>query len=125
MRCLQRNKQTIYYSLYIGKTEIVDGNGNRTGEYTKSYSLPNSLQVNISANRGYNELEFFGSNIVYDNTIVTEVGCPIDEQTRLWVGVPVYDANNNLQPYNYVVVKKAQSLNSISYAIRKVDVSGS
>lgn len=125
MRCLQRNKQQIYYSLYLGKIEIIDDNGNRTGEYTQSYGTPVSLQVNKSANKGYSEIEMFGANIVYDNTIVTETNCPIDEHTRLWVGVPVYDGNNNLQPYNYVVVKKAPSLNSVTYAIKKVEVSGS
>lgn len=124
MRCLQRNKQQIYYSLYQGKNEIIDSDGNRTGEYTKTYSTPVSLQVNISANRGANELELFGANIVYDNTIVTELGCPMDEHTKLWVGIPALDNNNTVLPYNYVVVKKAQSLNSITYAIKKVDVSG-
>ena len=124
MRCLRRNKQPIYYSLYQGKTEIVDANGNRTGEYTQNYSTPVSLQVNISANKGYSEIEMFGANIVYDNTIVTDLGCQMDEHTRLWVGIPAFDNDNNVLPYNYVVVRKAQSLNSITYAIKKVEVSG-
>jgi len=125
MRCLQRNKQKIFYSLYQGKTEIIDSNGNRTGEFTINYSTPVSAKVNISANKGSNDLELFGANIVYDNVIVTEIDCPIDEHTRLWVGIPALDNDNNVLPYNYVVVKKASSLNSTTYAIRKVDVSGS
>lgn len=126
MRCLQRNKKPIYYALYQGKTEILDGNGYKTGQFRLSYSTPTAINVNVSANKGLSELSLFGSNIVYDRTIVIDdVNCPIDEYTKLWVDAPVYDSQNNLLPHDYIVIKKAVSLNSITYAIRKVDVSGS
>lgn len=126
MRCLQRNKQPIYYALYQGKTEILDSNNYRTGQYKLTYGTPKAISVNISANKGTSDLELFGSNIVYDRTIVVDdINCEIDEYTKLWVDAPVYDSQSNLLPHDYIVIKKAKSLNSITYAIRKVDVSGS
>lgn len=124
MRCLNRNKKVITYALYQGKQEIVDSNGNRTGEYKVTYGNPTQIETNVSANRGVTDLELFGTNIIYDRTfVVDDINCEIDEYTKLWVDTPVYDNSNNILPHNYVVVRKAPSLNSITYAIRKVDVS--
>ena len=124
MRCLDRNKKTIYYALYQGKTEIVDSNGNRTGQYRTTYGTPTAIKTNVSASKGTTDLALFGTNIVYDRTfVVDDVTCAIDEFTKLWVDKAPYDSQNNLTTHDYIVVKKAQSINSITYAITKVDVS--
>jgi hypothetical protein len=46
------------------------------------------------------------------------MSCPIDEYSRLWL-----DGRTTDKPHNYVVVAVSKSLNSIRYAIRRVDVS--
>lgn len=119
MRCLNRNKQTLYYALYQGETEEQDSDGNYTGERTITYGDPVKFKANISAARGESALNPFGIETNYSKTIVTDdLNCPIKEDTILWIGKdPTED------PYNYMVVKKAESLNSIMYAIREVQVS--
>lgn len=38
MRCLNRNKTTVNYKTYVGKTDVLDENGLRTGEKAITYS---------------------------------------------------------------------------------------
>ena len=120
MRTLNRNKQTIYYALYQGSTDEVDSYGDYTGEKTPYYSEATALEANVSAARGTADSELFGINVNYSRTVcIEELDCPIAEDTILWV-------NNDptTDPYDYVVVAIAKSLNNIVYAIQEVKVSG-
>ena len=122
MKALARNKQTVYYALLSSVTDETVGNY-KTGEKAKSYTTPVEMRVNVSAARGTADVEQFGVNDNYDRTIATDdMACPIDETSILWVGVPATDAQGNVLPHNYKVVRVAKSLNSIMYAIRKVSV---
>ena len=126
MRSLDRNKQKIYYSLYLGKTPILDEYGNQTGEYETSYATPVALDINVSAARGTSDVEQFGINLNYSKSMVTnDLNCPIDETTRLWVGKDAFETVEEVTtvtPHNYVVVSVARSINSITYAIKEVSV---
>ena len=126
MRSLTRNKQKIYYSLYSDKQPILDDYGNQTGEYTLSYADPVEYKINVSAARGTADVEQFGINENYTKTMVTnDMSCPIEETTRLWIGKEAYvtvDETTTVTPHNYVVIKKAPSINSITYAIKEVTV---
>lgn len=115
MRCLNKNKQTIHYKNYIGKTQIVDTNGNRTGEYTLSYSDLIEAKMNVSASRGVASEEMFGIQTNYTKVLVTsDINCSMDEHSIVWIDKPTDG------PHDYVVVRKAKSLNSIAYAILEV-----
>lgn len=117
MRCLEKNKQTIYYSLYSGITPNIDDDGFRTGTYSETYSSPVSALFNVSAARGESEIEKFGSDLAYSKTMVTcDMDCPITETSHLWVDI----TPSNNTPFNYVVVRVARSINSITYAIKEV-----
>ena len=119
MRELEINKQTIYYALFTGYTDAVDSNGYKTGEKVKTYSDPTPLRINVSPARGNADREIFGIDLSYTRTMTTDkLDCPIDEDTILWVG------RDTSEPHNYIVVRKAQSLNDIVYAIREVTISG-
>jgi len=119
MRELERNKQRIYYALYTGMEDAVDSDGYKTGEKTKSYSDPVSLRINVSPARGNANREMIGIDCQYSRTLTTaDLDCPIQEDSILWIGVPT------TEPHNYVVVRKANSLNDIVYAIREVTLSG-
>lgn len=119
MMCLEQNKQTFYYALYKDVEDAVDASGYKTGGKVKSYYDPVAMDANISAARGDSSVEQFGVNENYNRTIVTdEMDCPITTTTKLWIGIPV------TEPYNYRVVRVARSLNSITYAISEVTVSG-
>ena len=50
--------------------------------------------------------------------ITDDMDCPIDERSILWI-----DSLDTSQPHDYIVRKVAKGLNSIMYAVRKVNVS--
>lgn len=125
MRCMERNKQTFWYSLYSANTVRTDANGNRTGELIPIYSSPVEMRANIRWASGNSNVEPFGTLEQYDRVIVTDnMDCPIDENAVLYVdcGKPEYDQSGTqvVTPFDYVVRRVAKSLNSISIAISKV-----
>ena len=117
MRNLNRNKRLIYYANQVSEVVNRDEYGNLTGETTPVYGAANELYCNISAATGVDAVEAFGSFTNYTRTIsVADVDCPINEKSVVWFGVSPPD------PHNYIVVRKADSKNSILYALREVTV---
>ena len=122
MRSLIRNKQKIYYSMYIDKKPIYDEYGNLTGEYELTYGDIKPFDINVSAAQGTSDVEQFGIDLNYSKTMVTnDLTCPINEASRLWIGKEAI-VNGAETPHNYVVLKVAKSINSITYAIKEVSV---
>lgn len=117
MRSLNRNKRLAYYALRTGETANRDEYGNETGESTPTYGEINALRVNISAASGQEATEAFGSFTGYSRTMFTaDSACPIDVDSIVWFGVAPPE------PYNYIVVRKADSVNGILYALQEVTV---
>lgn len=139
MRCLNRNKRPFYYCLFDHKVPFVDEYGNESGEQITTYSSPVRMMANISQATGQSNTEQFGSLENYDKVLVTDdLNCPIDEHSVLFVdkepeytdvlthvptAITTTDDTVSVPVYDYTVVRVAKSLNSISIAIRKVDVS--
>ena len=118
MRTLEINKQPMWYALLTGKTEVIDEYGNHTGVFELTYSKPVYYPVNMSESRNIVKHEAFGVTADYDRTFVTtDMSCPISEDTIIWFG-----ADPTTEPHNYVVHRIANSLNSITIAIRQVDL---
>ena len=116
MRDLKRNKQTIWYSL-LNVTCDKDEWGNT--EDVKTYGAPLPLEISISGNKGEASLQGFGADLKYDREMVThDLTCPIDEYSHLWL-----DGKSPTEPHNYIVKAASRTLNSIRYAIEKVNVS--
>ena len=127
MRCMVRNKSKFYYASYVGKTEILDEYGNRTGEYKNSYSDPIVKFGNVSAAQGEMESRQFGESESYDKVIVLDDrNALIDEHSILWVDtLPRLNEDGSTDtPHDYVVKRVARSLNGVSLAIRKVRIDG-
>ena len=127
MRCLNRNKMLFYYALYDTKEPILDDYGNETGQYTVKYRNPQPIWGNVSAARGQTSALQFGEDESYDRTIVLdEPNFPIDEHSVLWIdALPQVDANGAATVvWDYTVKKVARGLNSVTYAVRKVNVGG-
>ena len=125
MRCMVRNKTNFYYASYIGETEIIDEHGRSTGEYGISYSNPIKSNGNISAAQGEMQSRQFGESESYDKVIVLDDrNATIDEHSILWVDtLPHLNEDGSTDtPHDYVVKKIARSLNGVSIAISKVDV---
>lgn len=112
MRDLKRNQIKITYRLFLGQREIVDALGCGTGEYEAAYGEETELLISVSANKGDYSIQQFGDLLDYDRTmIVSDVNCPIDESTRVYIGG---------EPY--IVKAVARSLNTSQYAIKRVDI---
>lgn len=119
MRTLERNKQVIYYALYEDKKPVLDEYGNETGEYEILYSSPTALRINVSAAAGESYTRQFGDMESYDKIMITDdMDCPIEESSILWI-----DNLDTEEPHDYIVRKVAKGLNSIMYAVRKVNIS--
>ena len=135
MKCMERNKVVFYYALYATRVPILDDYGNDTGEYEVQHGNPVRCSANISAARGETQTRQFGENVSYDKVIVIDdTASPIDEYSILWIdtmpeldetGALAVDTNGEiLTHHDYVVKKVAKSLNSVSFAVSKVSVSG-
>lgn len=126
MRCMVRNKSKFYYASYISEAEIIDEYGNKTGEYEVSYSNPIEALGNVSAAQGEVQNRQFGESESYDKVIVLgDRNAPIDEHSILWVDTLPHlnDDGSTETPHDYIVKRIARSLNGVSIAIGKVDVS--
>ena len=135
MRCLSRNKARFFYALYEGREPITDDYGNVSGEYDVKHGNPTEGYANISAAKGETQTRQFGESETYDKVIVMDNEAPpIDEYSVLWVDTEpqlnedgsllVDERGNVVTPHDYVVKKVAKSLNNVSIAISKVNVSG-
>ena len=115
MHTLARNKRSFFYATYQGKTKKYDTDGNYTGVSEITYSDPIEADMNISPSLGRADLESFGITAQYTHTIVTDdMACPMDEHSIIWYGKPV------TEPHNFVVVRKAEALNHLIYALQEV-----
>ena len=134
MKCLLRNKTKIYYASYIGKEEITDDYGNKTGQYDYTYGDPQIMYAYVSPNVGEMEIRRFGEILSYDKTIVLDNYSKylINEQSRLWVditpelddkGALALDKNGKvITPHDHIVKRVSNSLNSAVIAIERVKV---
>lgn len=139
MITLKRNQRLFYYCLYAGKTPIIDEYGNETGESIVTYQAPVEMLANVSPATGLSNTEQFGNLENYDKVIVTDdLECPIDENSVLFIdkepeftdgqtheptAVTTADVSVSIPVPDYIVVRVAKSLNSVSIAVRKVKVS--
>lgn len=127
MKTLSRNKTRIFYANYHNKTPIRDEYGNLTGEYEIIYDNPVAVMANVSAARGESTTRQFGEDVSYDRIIVLDnPAFPIAETSILWIDtIPeITEDGTTKTPHDYIVKQVAPSLNSISIAVSKVNVSG-
>ena len=147
MRILERNKSDLWYANRSGESMVTDANNLKTGEKTQTYGTPVKIRVSVSMSSGANNL---GSQGMADltpygimhgythNAITEDLNCGMDEEAIVWYGrEPTQTVritkvvNGELVteekvidiPYNFRVVRKAESLNHLIYYLKEVDVS--
>lgn len=126
MVSLQSNRQKIWYGELSGYTDVVDADGYKTGEKEKTYTTPKPFLIYVSPAKGTNSWNPYGIGDEYSNVMSTcDRTCPITEDSVLWIGDSPFDPETGdvIREHNYIVTRKADGLNSILYAIRRVDVS--
>lgn len=122
MRCTQRDKRTLWYSLYQGVTAVTDSDGNYTGEHTIAYSTPTKARMNISGGKGQAAIEEFGINTPFSRTLITDdLTTPFDTDTIFWIGIDPIDGEGNSIQHNYKCVGISRTINGVMIAIKEVD----
>lgn len=126
MRTMTRNRRTFYEARLIGVEMAQDSDGNYTEDKT-SYTNPEKHTGVITPANGLAETQLFGANEIYDKVITLNLGENyLKVGSVLWVDtMPDIDKETGETdtPYDYIVVKVAESLNFVNVAIRKVNVS--
>ena len=118
MRTLKRNERIIYYALFIKNEPIKDDDGYDTSETTPIYSEPVELRINTSPASGESATRQFGDVLDYDRTLVTcDTDLPLTETSVLWI-----DETDTSKPFDYVVKKIGDGINSNLIAVKKVEV---
>ena len=117
MRTVQRNKRTIYYALYNGVTDVVDAEGNLTGEQSASYGELVTARMNISGGKGRAEIELFGIDTPFTKVAVTDdLDTPFDTDTVFW-----FETDPATEEHNYRCTGVARTINQVALALAEID----
>ena len=146
MRCLKKNKQKMYYALFVGEVPVykLDDNGNKivdwvdedtgevhyieTGTTMKLYDAPVEFRGNIAmSGSDVNRVEFGVSEAKYEAILVMTKGeIPITETSLLWFQTTPTTKIVDEKTYaddstaDYRVLKVSPSLNVDRYILDKV-----
>ncbi len=126
MVSLYENRQTVWYAEYLGEEDMYDADGYKTGEKQKSYTTPQPFLIYVAPSVGDTIWMPFGLSKNYTNVMSTmDKTCPITEDSVLWIGISPFneDGTRNDKEHNYIVVRRAEGLNSILFAVDRVKVS--
>lgn len=117
MRTLKRNKRPVAYAFYQGVTELVDSDGNLTGEYSVQYTEPVKTLMNVSGGRGQADIALFGLTQTFGRTATTEdLETLWDTETVMWV-----EKDPDTDPFDYRVVAVSRTINQVVLALAEVE----
>lgn len=123
MRNLLKNTKTILALNYKGKEEIVDTDGNYTGEFIVKYYPAKAVKVSISGARGSSQSEIFGTDIEYDKTLCLSMDdfkrYGFDENTVFFIENKL-EYKDGMPLYDYRVSRIADVINEVVIAVKKV-----
>ena len=104
------------YAFYQGVTDVVNEDGELTGEHEISYSEPVKALMNVSGGRGQANINLFGIGSSSMRTIVTEdLETPFSNETVFWV-----ETDPDTEPFDYRVVNISRTVNHVVIAIDEV-----
>ena len=121
MRTLKRNERTFYYANPLGAEKVYDSDGFYTGEKQLRYGEPVQCRGNISPATGSVSIEMFGTVEAYDKVIVLcDPNLDVKMTSVFWIDED--EPNAACNNFDYIVGHISRSINSISIAVKKVDV---
>ena len=109
----------MYYAFFDGITELLDENGDYTGEYEITYSEPIKAYMNVSGGRGQADIALFGLTQTFSRTATTQdLDTPFNTEMVFWV-----ECDPETAPFNYRVAAISRTINQVVLALAEVDVS--
>lgn len=119
MRTVQRNRREVWYALYQGVTDVVDDDGNYTGEQEVSYATPVKAWMNVSGGRGQAMVEEFGIDNPFTHTAVTpDLKTAFNTDTIFWFYKTPSDG-----AHNFRCTGISRTPNQVVIALAEVEVS--
>ena len=125
MRITTRDKRQVWFETYYGKTEkteTINGETVRLGEYDISYgemafvyayvSIPKGMAQATSGNA---TIEPYGTETSYRRYIISEVDLDLTTESRLWIEV---DPSTGDDP-DYRVTRIGRSYNHYIYEVKE------
>lgn len=118
MRTVHRNKRKVWYAFYAGQTEVVNDNGEYTGEMMVNYTEPVMALMNVSGGRGAADVAMFGFDSEYSRSIVTEdLKTPFNTETVFWI-----ETDPAHGPHDYRAVGVSRTINQVVIALSEVHI---
>lgn len=134
MRGMYRNRRKIWYAKYLGKEEILNDDGDYTGNTRPLYGNPKKVFVNKSTTSGLTNNNIsgkvvrhpYGNELDYNVTInpIPYGMSDIEEQDVLWIDTePVINEDGSTDtPYDHIVTRISYALNWRAMQAVKVEV---
>lgn len=120
MRTLNINKMDVWYVDYIGEgDEILDEDGNYTGETELKFTKPKKVKLNLYSTTSEVKNEIFGINNNIDIVCSTN-DLILNKQSLLFYEEPMEDIDY-LAEYDLRVSAIQRSINHITYGFRGRD----
>ena len=124
MRTLKRNERKMFYARYSDKIDILDKDGNETGDSKSGYSAPVIFYANLSAGKSDSEQSPFGASVQYDRVLSTcDMNLPINVSSLVWVkNKPTYNADGSVNSASAdyeVAAAPLDSLNGLLIAVKR------
>ena len=108
---------------YKGVVDVVDSEGNLTGEKMIEYSKAFTINANLSGAKGSSQSEVFGTDIHYDKTFTLTSQefkrLKLTENSVFFIDKKV-EYENGQPLYNYRVKKIADVINDVAIAVERV-----
>ena len=105
MRNMARNERRFWYATYLGMTDVVDGNGDNTGDKALKYSAPVEFWAVLSPGRGESGFggsaypAVYGVEVDADRKLITtDLTLPINETSLIWKTEPVLLQDGSADP---------------------------
>ena len=105
------------FAFYEGVTELLDDDGNLTGEYSVQYTTPVKTLMNVSGGRGQADIALFGLTQTFARTATTEdLTTPFNTETVMWI-----EKDPDTEPFDYRVVAVSRTINQVVLALAEVE----
>lgn len=127
MRISNRDKRTIHYKVYQGKTEKTETIGTgldavtyRLGEYDLTYSAMQSADVYVSIPKGMAQatsgnatIEAYGAETAYRRYIISESNLGMTVESMVWIDADISENSD------YRVTRIGRSYNHFIYEVKE------
>lgn len=120
MRCLDRDRRSVFIARYVERAAVKTESGKLTGRYEAIYSDPVEFFPTVSATRGEAEYDIFGTALDYDRSLtIDDPMFEVGESDVLWLD-KTPDENT---PFDHRVSAIAHGGTYTVVAVKRVEVS--